>query len=65
MKKVSSEYYQYLLAFSKAESNKVILLRYSNNYYIILEEGKYPEDLEYNPLYKMLLSELKAYKEYI
>lgn len=35
------------------------------NYYIELDKGRLPDELRYNPLYKMLLKEAKAYKKYI
>lgn len=64
-KTVPTEYHEYLDVFSKAESDVLPIARPGVDHRIKLNEGRTPEELRFNPLYKMSLEESEACKKYI
>lgn len=59
------EYYDYLKIFNKTDSDVLPEAKLNINYRIELNEGRSPEELRFNPLYKISLKESEAYKKYI
>ncbi|KAA8631075.1 hypothetical protein SMACR_09594 [Sordaria macrospora] len=65
MEKLPKKQWDRINVFSKKDSDTLPELKEKINHKIELEEGKSPQDLGYNSLYKMTLEELEECRQYI